>query len=171
MAKKQERLIQTRLGEMTITPDKILIFPKGLIGYQDKREFTLIQVNEESPFMLLQSMDDPEFALLVTDPYIFVSEYTVKISGAEQKLVQLDSPKQMGVLVTVSIPKGRPDETTLNLIGPIILNTRKKLGVQVPQTDLSTPSNIRLEMRQNPAKSAGDGDDTASPDKESSGGD
>jgi flagellar assembly factor FliW len=48
------------------------------------------------------------------------------------------------VLVTVTIPRNMPSETTLNLSGPIILNTKAHLGLQAPQMDSKLPTHYRL---------------------------
>ena len=140
MAKKQERVIQSRLGVLNIPNDRVLHFPRGLIGFEQEREFTLVQVREDSPFIILQSMNDPGLGLLVADPYGFISEYDVVVGEAERKILRIENIRQVMVLVTVTIPQGRPQDTTLNLTGPIILNMQSRIGLQVPQTDAKYPS-------------------------------
>ncbi|MES9994951.1 flagellar assembly protein FliW [Desulfovibrio aminophilus] len=143
MAKKMTRTIKTRLGPRDIAEDSILYFPRGLIGIEDKREFVLLQVGEKSPFLLLQCLSDPELGLLVADPYPFLSDYKVKLDNAEKRLLRIENIRQIAVIVTVTIPQGRPAETTLNLSGPIIINTEARLGLQVPQVDSKYPTHFK----------------------------
>lgn len=138
------REIDTRLGKHKIEAGKVITFPKGLIGFEDQRAFTLLQIREESPFLILQSMLKPDLGLLVGDPYIFMPEYSVRIGDAEQALLQVQSADQIAVLVTVTIPHGHPDQTSLNLTGPILINHDARIGVQVPQADIDPP---RLMLR------------------------
>ncbi|WP_243367780.1 flagellar assembly protein FliW [Fundidesulfovibrio soli] len=140
MAKKQERVIQSRIGVLTIPQDRVIHFPRGLIGFEQEREFTLVQVREDSPFLILQSMNDPRLGLLVADPYGFISEYDVVVGEAERKILRIENIRQVMVLVTVTIPQGRPQDTTLNLTGPVIINMQSRIGLQVPQTDAKYPS-------------------------------
>ena len=49
-------IIRTKLGEREIARDSIIYFPHGLIGLDDKREFVLIQVRENSPFRVIQHL-------------------------------------------------------------------------------------------------------------------
>lgn len=136
--------IRTKLGERQIARDSIIYFPHGLIGLDDKREFVLLQVRDNSPFMLLQCVTDPGLGLLVADPYPFLPDYNVKLEQAEKKILRVENIRQMAVLVTVTIPRNRPEETTLNLSGPIVVNSKARIGLQSPQHNAKHPSHYRL---------------------------
>ncbi|EHJ46203.1 Flagellar assembly factor FliW [Solidesulfovibrio carbinoliphilus subsp. oakridgensis] len=146
MAKKNERVVETRLGRMSLPEDRVLTFPRGLIGFMGHREFTLIQVREESPFLVLQSLDDPKLGLLVADPYSFMTEYEVVIGDADRRLLGIETREQATLLVTVTIPQGMPERTTLNLSGPIVLNNEARIGLQIPQTDSRYPAHYTPGM-------------------------
>lgn len=143
MASK-EIIIDTRLGEQKISLDRVLRFPRGLLGYEDKRDFVLLQIREEVPFLVLQSLEDPGLGLMVADPYSFMDSYSVRLSDSEQAMLNVDSPGQVSVLVTVSIPAGKPEETCLNLLGPVVINHEARLGLQVPQAETSQPAKLYL---------------------------
>ncbi|WBF69099.1 flagellar assembly protein FliW [Desulfovibrio subterraneus] len=148
MARQNEKIVQTRLGKQVVSLDKIIYFPRGIMGFEDKHEFTLLQLKDGSPFLVLQSMDDPRLGLLVADPYSFLEDYPIRVGEAEQKLLRLQNIRQVAVLVTVSIPKGEPEKTALNLTGPILINHQAKLGLQVPQVDGKFPNQVYLHMPQ-----------------------
>ena len=140
MARRTEVVeARTRLGTRRIDPDKIIEFPRGLMGFEDQREFTLLQLREDAPFLVLQSLQDPELGLLVGDPYTFLPEYRIKIGDAEQNMLQVKTAGELAVLVTVSIPPGHPERTALNLTGPILINHEARIGLQVPQADVNPP--------------------------------
>lgn len=143
MADKEIK-VQTRLGEQKVSLDRVLRFPRGLIGYEDKRDFVLLQIREDVPFLVLQSLEDPSLGLMVADPYSFVEEYSIRLSDAEQHMLNVDEPGQVSVLVTVSIPAGKPEETCLNLMGPVVINHEARLGLQVPQSETAQPAKIYL---------------------------
>ena len=64
MAGRSKKItIRTKLGEREIARDSIIYFPHGLIGLDDKREFVLLQVRENSPFLLLQCVTDAGLGL------------------------------------------------------------------------------------------------------------
>lgn len=144
MARNQEIEIDTRLGKRRIDTDKVIYFPRGLAGFEGTHEFTLLQIRPEAPMLVLQCLDDPALGLLVADPYSFLSDYKIWVGDAEQKLLRLKSVEQVAVLVTVTIPQGKPQDAVLNLTGPILINHEAKLGLQVPQANSQLPSQVKL---------------------------
>ena len=145
MAKREvERTVQTRLGRLAVDLNRVIRFPRGIIGFEDCKEFTLLQLKADSPFLILQSMEKPDLGLMVADPYSFVEDYKVKIGSAEQKILQVQNVGEIAVLVTVTIPPGKPEETSLNLMGPIIVNSRLRVGLQVPQVDTQYPARFEV---------------------------
>lgn len=146
MAKRQvERTIQTRLGRISVDQGRVIRFPRGLIGFEDRKEFTLLQIKADSPFLMLQCVTNPELGLMVADPFAFLKDYEVKVGNAEQRILRLENIRQVAVLVTVSIPKGRPEETCLNLTGPILVNYAARIGLQIPQVDSKYPSRFYIK--------------------------
>ncbi|NMC48424.1 MAG: flagellar assembly protein FliW [Desulfovibrio sp.] len=143
MAQENEKVIQSRVGEITVPLERVIRFPRGLIGFENHKEFTLIHLREDSPFHVLQSMESASLGLLVADPYSFMTEYEVVVGEADRKLLGIEDHNDVSVFVTVSIPVGRPELTTLNLSGPLVINTRTRLGLQIPQTDSKYPSHFR----------------------------
>jgi flagellar assembly factor FliW len=56
----------------------------------------------------------------------------------------LSNIRQLAVLVTVTIPQDKPEDTTLNLSGPILVNTEERVGLQAPQIESGYPAWYRL---------------------------
>ena len=140
-----EKIIETRLGKQAITMDKVIHFPRGIIGFEQDQEFALLQMREDWPFLMLQSTSNPKLGLLVTDPYTFYPDYLIEIGDAEQKILQVQKREQLTVLVTIFIPPNKPEETVMNLSGPILINHELKIGLQVPQTGKNTPAQMRIK--------------------------
>lgn len=130
---EKEIEIETRLGRRAIDPEKIIRFPRGLAGFEEEREFTLLQLRPDAPLLILQSIRRPEVGLLVADPYSFLPSYPVVVGEAEQKLLEIAATDDTAILVTVSIPAGQPEKAMLNLTGPIVINHQARIGLQIPQ--------------------------------------
>jgi flagellar assembly factor FliW len=157
MAKRQvERTLQTRLGKVSVDPARVIRFPRGIIGFEDRKEFTLLQIKPDSPFLMLQCVSHPELGLMVADPFAFLKDYEVKVGNAEQRILHLENIRQVAVLVTVTIPKGRPEETCLNLTGPILVNYAARIGLQIPQVDSKYPGRYFIKDSKT-TKDAGEG--------------
>ena len=144
---RNEKIVDTRLGRQSVALDKIIHFPRGLMGFEDQHEFTLLQIKPDAAFLMLQSMHDPRLGLLVADPYSFMEDYQIRINEAEQKILNITAREQVAVLVTVSIPTGQPQKTALNLSGPILINHEARLGLQVPQVEGMYPAQLFIHQQ------------------------
>jgi len=134
MARSKEIEIDTRLGRRCVDTDKVVHFPRGLAGFENERDFILLQIRPEAPLLILQSIKTPVVGLLVADPYTFFDKsYAPAVGDAEKQLLCIESLAQAAVLVTVSIPAGAPEKAVLNLTGPIVINYEARVGLQVPQ--------------------------------------
>ena len=134
MARNKEIEIDTRLGRRCINADKVIHFPRGLAGFENERDFILLQIRPEAPLLILQSVNTPVVGLLVADPYSFFDKsYAPQVSDAEKQLLSIESLEQAALLVTVSIPAGAPEKAVLNLTGPIVINFEGRVGLQIPQ--------------------------------------
>ncbi|MDR1776332.1 MAG: flagellar assembly protein FliW [Desulfovibrio sp.] len=125
--------IDTRLGPRSIDADKIVHFPRGLAGFEDEHDFVLLPIRPEAPLLILQSVHTSGVGLLVADPFSFLKDYSLVINDAEEKLLDLRGMEEAAILVTVSIPVGEPENAVLHLTGPIVINHRARLGLQIPQ--------------------------------------
>ncbi|MDR0339363.1 MAG: flagellar assembly protein FliW [Desulfovibrio sp.] len=146
MANNEIRLIETRLGPREVRLDKVIRFPRGLIGFDALREFTLLQIHENAPLLLLQNLERTSLGLLVADPYAFIPDYALHINDADQEVLKAENAGDLAVLVTAYIPQGKPEKTSLNLLGPILINHKERLGLQIPQTDGKSPPRVFISM-------------------------
>lgn len=144
MVQKTGKIIHSRIGPLNVEERRLILFPKGLVGFEQQREFALLRLRDDSAFFLLQSSTDPNLGLMVTDPYVFVPDYRIRIGSAEQELLRLKNIREAVVLVTVTIPPGKPEDAVINLVGPLVINIRSRRGMQVPQNLLHHPSRVRL---------------------------
>jgi flagellar assembly factor FliW len=125
----------TRFGEISYTPEDILNFPHGLVGFPALNEFVLVEHKPETPFRWLQSISEPSTAFLVVDPAAFVQEYSPVISEGDAEELCIDAESSVVLFTTVSIPAGKPDDMTLNLAGPLVVNADSRTGKQVVLDD------------------------------------
>jgi len=119
------------LGQVTAPAEQIITFPSGLPGFPDERRFVLVNGHLKPPFYCLQSLDNPALTFVVTDPTVLVPEYRPKNGGSTLQELSAISPEDLQVLVTLTIPPGRPQEMTANLMSPLLINPIEGLGKQV----------------------------------------
>jgi len=119
------------LGRVTVSTDCIITFPSGLPGFPDERRYALINDHLQPPFYCLQCVDIPSLAFVVVDPAALVLDYRPKNGANTLQELQAGSPEDLQILVTLTIPPGRPQDMTANLMSPLLINPEQGLGKQV----------------------------------------
>ena len=120
--------IMTRFGEVEYDPSNVISFPEGLIGLEDLHNFIVMPNKKEGPLFWIQSVDDPAFAFVVTDPTNFFFDYQVKADEGERKKLGIGPDDDYFVLTIVSISPEK--EITLNLAGPILYSPQTNRALQ-----------------------------------------
>ncbi len=141
---KHRQTVNSRIGPISVSVDKTIRFPRGLIGFESLREFALVEFKPGSPFHFLQSMEMPGMGMMLADPFSFLPAYEIRLASVEERILNVKSVRDLVILVSVTVPKGNPEGSTLNLTGPICVNVQERLGLQSPQTDLAFPSRVLL---------------------------
>jgi flagellar assembly factor FliW len=130
-----------RFGRLEVDEASLLIFPEGLIGVTGTR-YALLARDEDSAFLWLQSVEDPEFALPVVNPWRFFGTYDVRISDADAARIGLDDDHaDADVYVTVRAA-GAIEDFTVNLRAPILV--REGRGWQVINEAPDAPLRVPL---------------------------
>src|SRR5258708_35770056 len=112
--------------------DSLILFPNGLVGQPDWKRFVLLTPEEDGAIQLLQSVEYAELALMVTNPVQVIADYNVPLSREERTILDLDADEQPTLLCTISI---HDNLITTNLVGPLDVNSRNRIGTQVAVVD------------------------------------
>jgi len=124
--------METRnFGSLTVRDDQIIMFTPGLLGFSQYHRYVLIEHIQESPFMWLQCVDNPNLAFVVIDPAFIVPNYNPAQLPEVMKDLAADSPQDLKTLVILTIPPGKPEEMTANLMGPLVINLKNRRGKQI----------------------------------------
>ena len=112
-------LESTRFGTLEITTEAIVEFPQGLIGLGGQR-YALLARSEDATFVWLHSMDDPDLALPLTNPWRFFTSYEVELADDEASRIGVDNAEDPAVYVTVRAAESLEDFSA-NLRAPILI--------------------------------------------------
>ena len=129
------KLNTSRFGEIEVDENLIFNFIEPILGYDQLKKFVLIDNSPESPFKWLQAIEDGNVAFPITFPAYFGIDYQFVIPEDKAKKLGLKGPDNLFSFNIVCIPQGNVQETTVNLIGPIIINIDNKNGMQLVLTD------------------------------------
>lgn len=130
----QEITVATsRFGNLTIRPENIITMASPFLGFPGSRHFILKPHGTESPFMWLQSLDEPDLAFVVTSAATLTPQYQPTVPALVRQELDATEKDPLDILLILTIPHGNPLKMTANLLGPVIINTQKRLAKQVVQ--------------------------------------
>ena len=138
-------LQSSRFGELEVPAEAIIDFPAGLIGLGGTT-FALLARSEESAFAWLHSVEDPDLAVPVTNPWRFFSDYEVELSDDEAERIGITDADDTSVYVTVRAAAALEDFCA-NLAAPILINAGRGHQVinQAPSCPVRAPLFAGLE--------------------------
>lgn len=127
---KPKTVTNSQFGEVTVPDDKIVAFPDGIIGFEELKQFVIIDLPDYEPFQWLLSIDDPEVVFPVISPLIVQADYQPSIERSSvQRIGQFeDTDLLMYAIVTV---RDNGKQVTANLKGPLVINQKNRTGQQV----------------------------------------
>ncbi len=105
--------------------------PAGLMGFAEVRNLELIHNTEELPFRWLRSVEDRSIAFVVVQPDGLIPGYELELSDEDATEIGIADPEEALILNIVTLRNGRPEEATVNLIGPLVVNRETGIGRQV----------------------------------------
>jgi flagellar assembly factor FliW len=117
-------------GEIKYAQKDIVIFNKGLLGFNELKKFFLIDLEEFEPFKLLHSLENDDIGMIVISPYDFFEDYEIKINEETITNLKIKSSEDVMIVNTVTL-NSDPSKITTNLQGPIIINISNNLGEQI----------------------------------------
>jgi flagellar assembly factor FliW len=106
-------------------------FPAGLPGFPNAHRFDLAPWGPAgSPFMMLTSADDPEVGFVVVPPWVFYPDYEFELDNGTAERLNLTQAEDAVVFAVVTL-RDVPSDSTLNLLGPIVVNRFSHEAAQV----------------------------------------
>lgn len=139
----------SRFGTVQVEEDRLITFPRGLLGFSHAHKFCLLRPNDDACFFWLQSTEDPALAFVVTDPNLFVRDYAVPIRADQMEALRLASLDEAQVLVIVNKVQ---HQLTANLQGPLVVNTSTRVAEQLVLADKRWTTRHELNFTTSDAK-------------------
>jgi flagellar assembly factor FliW len=131
-------------GDIEIDEDKIISFPEGIPGFEDENKFVIISnPDEENPFHWLQSVNTPGLAFVIINPFLILKDYSLELPSSAVEKLELGSEDDAAVYSIAVVPE-KIENITINLLGPIVINWKKKIGGQVILDDEKYSTKYRV---------------------------
>ena len=128
---------QESLGIVQMTPepinwteDQVIRFLGGIPGFEAARKFIILSVPQYEPFHWMECVDGVPVRFAIINPLAFRPGYQPKIRKTDLDSLNIRDPKELLLYVIVTL-KQPLSESTANLMGPLFINIRERVGKQI----------------------------------------
>lgn len=127
------RIESKAYGPVEISERQVITFPVGIFGFEQLREYALLDSTQQG-FYWLQSLEDPEIAFILLNPYDLRPDYVLDVPDEDLQSIRYEQDDDILVFAIVTIPDDE-SKISANLQGPIIINRAEQLGRQAISLD------------------------------------
>ncbi|MBI5688811.1 MAG: flagellar assembly protein FliW [Verrucomicrobia bacterium] len=119
-------------------PSNEILLPHGIIGFGTYKRAELLYMPDHLPFLWMK-LHRPQDHLhfIVIEPGGIIPGYQPELFDEDAEALDLRSAAEAMVLNIVTLRRQDPVEATVNLIGPIVVNRRTRLGRQLVVSNYS----------------------------------
>ena len=112
------------------TEDQVICFPAGIPGFESARRFIVLSVPQYEPFHWMECVDGEPVRFAIVNPLTFRPDYQPKIRKSDLDSLRIRDAKELlfYAIVTLRQPLA---ESTANLMGPLFINIRERVGKQI----------------------------------------
>jgi flagellar assembly factor FliW len=106
--------------------------PQGIVGFPEYTRAELLSQSDQFPFLWMRLQGPPgTINFIVIEPGGIIPGYQPELFENDAAALGLADSSEAMVLAILAMKQGAPSEATVNLIGPIIVNRRTRVGRQL----------------------------------------
>ena len=139
----------TRFGTLNVEEEELITLDGGLMGFPKSARYIMFPYSDDSSFFWLQSIDEPEIAFIVINPFDFFNDLVFEVADDDALSISLERGEDVEIFTLVTIPDGSPEDMRTNLAGPVVVNVANRQGRQILVKEFSSRQPlIPNEMKQ-----------------------
>lgn len=135
----------TGMAATVDTSTAVVEFVSAVPGFPEARTWQLEVWGDDpsSPFTLMRNAEIEGLEFVVISPFIFFPDYAPNLDDSTVETLGLEGPEDAMLLVVLTIGE-TIEQTTANLLGPIVINNKTLKAVQtiLHEPGLSTKTPI-----------------------------
>ena len=110
----------------------VFALPQGVIGFPSYTRAELLYMPEHLPFLWMKLRGPAGVVnFVVLEPGGVIPNYELELFDADAASLEISDSGEAAVFNVVTLQPQAPLEATVNLIGPIVVNRRTRIGRQL----------------------------------------
>ena len=141
--------ITRKLGTIEYDTADVVTFPKGLPGFEKETSFVPVEKPGLEPVVFLQSLMSPELCFVALPVEIVDRNYQLRVMNEDLQVISIPeehrppATEDLACLAIVCLHE--EGSATANLLGPLVLNRKSRIGVQAIRDDSKYSATHPLE--------------------------
>ena len=124
-------IIQTKfLGQIELDEKDVILFEKGIPGFEDLKKFTFLPMEDNAVMYFLQSVENDFLCFIVVSPFVIEPDYDIELNADVIGSLEIEKPEDVQLFAIMNIAEKLKD-STVNLRAPLVVNLKNNKGVQV----------------------------------------
>lgn len=115
---------------MNSRQEGIIDFGGSIYGFEDFQYFKVEEIDAESQFSMLSSLEHPEVGFVVMSPFDINREYRFQLNDEMIESLKAKQPEDLVVMVIVTV-RTPFDTSTINMLAPLVVNMQNGIGRQI----------------------------------------
>jgi flagellar assembly factor FliW len=112
-------------------PANEIILPHGIIGFGAYKSAELLYLPDHLPFLWMKLKGPETLQFIVIEPGGIIPGYAPEIFDEDALQLGVRDPSEAMILNIVTLLRQNPVDATVNLIGPLVVNRRTRIGRQL----------------------------------------
>jgi len=125
-------IVTSRFGLVLVSEADLIRIPEGLVGFRNLTSFVQLPDPVVAGLSWLQSATDPDVAFGIVPPPLALNDYRVELRPGDRAALELDDERS--ALIFVILNRGEGGGLTVNLQGPLVFNTERRIARQIVLT-------------------------------------
>lgn len=118
-------------GQIEYLPQAVVEFRKGLFGFEQERQFLLIDRQDLKPLIFLQSLATPGLCFLSLPIRVISPDYQLEMTAEDRDRLALKRKPEIGRDVAcLAIVNLRESGTVVNLLAPLVIDLETQHAIQ-----------------------------------------
>lgn len=127
------RIETKHFGEIELEEDKIIFFERGIMGFEELKNYTILyDIEEEGQHTIswLQSTEEPGLAIPIVSPQVIDNNYNPVVEDELLQSLGEINDDNIAIFLTITVPRDIKN-MSVNLKAPFVINSDTKKGIQV----------------------------------------
>ena len=130
------KLITKEFGEITVEDKDLIVFSRGIYGFEEYTKYVILKDSPDDDIMYLQSVDNPDLHFVIVDPYIILPHYSPMMTSEDLAVFKIKAEEINNLkYLLIAVISDDIENSVVNAKSPIVINSTNNEAIQAILTN------------------------------------